>query len=68
LGLSGKLKTAFLERVTLTVRDARGGSCTTYLGHLPTGSTPAGSSRVVACLLSFCASTPIPASSARAAA
>jgi hypothetical protein len=68
LGLSGKLNTAFIERVNLTVRDARGSARTTYLGHFSTGSTAAGSSRVVACLLSFCASTRIPASSARAAA
>jgi transposase-like protein len=40
---------------------------TTYVGHVPTDSTAAGLSGVVACLLSFCASSPIVAGSTHAA-
>src|SRR5207244_6248039 len=45
----------------------RGSARTTYMGHFPTGSTAAGPPRVVASLLSFCASSPISPSGARAA-
>jgi hypothetical protein len=68
LGFSGRLNTAFIERVNLTVRDARGGSGKTDLGHVSTSSPAAGPSGMVACLLPFCASTRITASSAPAAA
>jgi transposase-like protein len=51
LGLSGRLNTAFIERVNLTLRNARGSPCTTYLGHVPTGFTTAGPSGVMASLL-----------------
>ncbi len=45
-----------------------GSSGSPYLGHCSAGPTPVGSSRVVASLLSFCASSRIPTSSAHAAA
>jgi len=67
MGFSGRLNTAFIERVNLTVRDARGSARTTYLGHVPTGSTAAGSPRVVARVLPFCASSCIAADRASAA-
>jgi hypothetical protein len=44
-----------------------GSSRKTYLGYFPTGSTAAGSSRMVACLLSFCASSCIAPDSAHEA-
>ena len=67
MGFSGRLNTAFIERVNLTVRNARGSPCTTHLGHFPTGSTAAGPSGVVAGVLSLCASSPSIANGARAA-
>ena len=51
LGFSGRLNTACIERVNLTIRDARGSARTTYLGHCPTGSSVAGSSGMGASLL-----------------
>jgi hypothetical protein len=49
-------------------RPSRSGSArTTYVGHVPTGSTAPGPSGVVACLLSSCASSCIVAGSAHAA-
>jgi hypothetical protein len=51
LGLSGRLNTAFIERVNLTVRDARGSSRKTYLGHSTASSTPLCLPRMVASLL-----------------
>ncbi len=57
-----------LYRAGSTDRPTWGGSpCSPYLGHFSTGFTASGPSRVVACLLSLCASSPITASSARAA-
>jgi hypothetical protein len=53
LGLSGRLNTAFIERVNLTVRNARGSARKTYLGHSAAVSTPGSSPGVVASLLSW---------------
>ncbi len=44
LGLSGRLNTAFIERVNLTIRDARGSPCSSHLGHGPAVSTTPGPS------------------------
>jgi hypothetical protein len=66
LGFSGRLNTAFIERVNLTVRhDSRAGP--SYLGHGEACSTPARSRGVVASVVSLCASSPLPARGARAA-
>src|SRR5260370_16464832 len=67
LGFSGRLNTAFIERVNLTVRDARLSAGTPHLGNFSTGLTASGPSRVVACRLTFCASSRITARGARAA-
>jgi hypothetical protein len=68
LGFSGRLNTAFLERVNLTVRNARLSTRTPHLGHGPAVSSPLGSPRMLARLLSFGASPPSTPSGARAAA
>lgn len=52
LGFSGRLNTAFIERVNLTIRDARLRACSPHLGHVSAVSTPVGTSGVVARLLS----------------
>src|SRR5262245_26365610 len=53
LGTGAALNTAFIERVNLTVRDARGSSGKTYLVHSPTVSSTLGSRGMVAGQLSF---------------
>ena len=68
LGFSGRLNTAFIERVNLTVRNARGGSGKTNLGHFSTSAPVAGPSGMVARVLPFCPSPCLPAHDARAAA
>ena len=68
LGLSGRLNTAFIERVNLTVRDARGRAGPPDLGDgaaVPAAARPSG---VVARVLPFCASSRSAAGEARAAA
>jgi hypothetical protein len=67
LGFSGRLNTAFIERVNLTVRDARLSSGKTDLGHRTVVPTSLGTPGMVACVLSFCASAPSTARGARAA-
>jgi len=52
LGLSGRLNTAFIERVNLTVRDARLSAVTPHLGDGEACPAPARPSGVVACLVS----------------
>ena len=54
LGLSGRLDTAFIERVNLTVWNACGSSRSTDLGHCSAVSTAVSPSGVVAYVLSFC--------------
>lgn len=52
---SGRLNTAFSERVNLTVRSSWLLSARTpHLGHLPTSLTASGPSGVVACVLALC--------------
>jgi hypothetical protein len=68
LGFSGRLNTAFIERVNLTVRNARGGSGKTDLGHFSTSAPAAGPSGMVARVLPFCTSPCFPVHDARAAA
>jgi transposase-like protein len=68
LGLSGRLNTAFIERVNLTVRNAGSRAGSSHLGHLSTGSTAAGPPGVVASVVSFCAASPSTARSVCAAA
>ena len=67
MGFSGRLNTAFIERVNLTVRDARGRSRTPYLGHGSAVPTASGQSGKVASLLPLCASSPSAAGEAHAA-
>jgi IS1 family transposase len=52
LGLSGRLNTAFIERVNLTIRHG----IAAHLGHRTAVSTPLSPFGVVASLLPFCAS------------
>jgi hypothetical protein len=67
MGFSGRLNTAFIERVNLTVRDARLSSGTPHLGHCPASPTAARSRGMVASVLSFRAPPCITSSGARAA-
>jgi transposase-like protein len=57
LGYSGRLNTAFIERVNLTVRNAGGSARTPHLGDGAAVPTAARSSGVVARVLSFCAAS-----------
>ena len=57
LGFSGRLNTAFIERVNLTVRHGIASSGPPDLGHVPTGSTAACPPGVVASVLPFCPSS-----------
>jgi len=66
LGFSGRLNTAFIERVNLTVRNARRSPRTPHLGDGAAVFTPVSLSRVVARLLSLCTSPCLAASEARA--
>jgi hypothetical protein len=68
LGLSGRLNTAFIERVNLTVRNAGGGTGPPHLGHRTAVPTASGQSGMVARVLSLCASSRSAAGEARAAA
>jgi hypothetical protein len=68
MGLSGRLNTAFIERGNLTIRHAIAAASSSHLGDGAAVPTPVSSSGVVACLLSFCASSHITPSCARAAA
>ena len=68
MGLSGRINTAFIERVNLTVRNASGSARKTYLGDGSADPTPAGPPGVVASVLSFCPSSCIVASGTCAAA
>ena len=68
LGFSGRLNTAFIERVNLTVRHGIAAASASHLGDCEAFPIPARPSGVVAHLLPFCAFPPIPPSSAHAAA
>jgi hypothetical protein len=68
LGFSGRLNTASIERVNLTVRLGIAAASSPYLGHSAAVASPGSSPGMVASLLSFCASSPIAAGEARAAA
>ena len=68
LGFSGRLNTAFIERVESDRPPWSSGSGSSHLGHGSAVPTPAGPSGVVASVLPFCASSRIAASDARAAA
>jgi len=67
MGFSGRLNTAFIERVNLTVRDARLSSGTPHLGHREACPTAARSRGMVASVLSLRAPPCITSSGARAA-
>src|SRR2546421_7962379 len=58
MGFTGRLNTAFIERAPLTVRNARGSTGSAHLGYGEARPTPARQSRVVARVLSLCASSP----------
>jgi hypothetical protein len=67
LGFSGRLNTAFIERVNLTVRHGIAAASASHLGDCSAVPIPARPSGVVARLLPFCASPRVTATSARAA-
>jgi hypothetical protein len=56
LGFSARLDTAFIERVNLTIRDARLRPCLPHLGNFSAVPIPVGPFGVVAGLLPFCPS------------
>jgi IS1 family transposase len=66
MGFSGRLNTAFIERVNLTVRHGIAALARRTWATAKPAPTPVSTPGVVACLLSFRASSPIPTSSARA--
>src|SRR5215469_10639652 len=63
LGFSGRLNTAIIPRVNLTVRHGVAATFSSNLGNSSAVSTPARPSGVVASVLSFCASSRIAAGS-----
>jgi hypothetical protein len=68
LGFSGRLNTAWISRMNVTVRNAGGSSGPPHLGEGSAVLMLAGPSGVVARLLSLCAPSPLPSSGAHAAA